>query len=119
MVERTRSAWISGANNRLTKVGVALAHRPAELLGELVEPQVIGATVAAMMKPHPPRGRSHHTTHDPIIEVNGDCRNARHPVRGVQVSLARKSLKADGLKEPLARSRSCDPALDPWRHGSI
>jgi hypothetical protein len=73
MVERTRSAWISGANNRLTKVGVALAHRPAELLGELVEPQVIGATVAAMMKPHPPRGRSHHTTHDPIIEVNGDC----------------------------------------------
>jgi SnoaL-like domain len=24
------------------------------------------------MKPHPPRGWSHHTTHDPIIEVNGD-----------------------------------------------
>jgi hypothetical protein len=25
-----------------------------------------------MMNPHPPRGRSHHTTHDPIIEVHGD-----------------------------------------------
>jgi len=24
------------------------------------------------MKPHPPRGWSHHTTHDPIIEVKGD-----------------------------------------------
>ena len=25
-----------------------------------------------LMKPHPDRGWSHHTTHDPIIEVNGD-----------------------------------------------
>jgi SnoaL-like domain len=43
-----------------------------ELLGELVGPQAIGAAVTAMMKPHPPRGWSHHTTHDPIIEVKGD-----------------------------------------------
>src|SRR5712671_1780656 len=34
-----------------------------------------GAAVAAMsqmMKPHPARGWSHHTTHDHIIDVNGD-----------------------------------------------
>jgi hypothetical protein len=43
-----------------------------ELLGELVGAQAIGAAVTTMMKPHPPRGWSHHTTHDPIIEVNGD-----------------------------------------------
>lgn len=43
-----------------------------ELLGELVGPQAIGGAVTTMMKPHPPRGWSHHTTHDPIIEVKGD-----------------------------------------------
>jgi hypothetical protein len=43
-----------------------------ELLGELVGSEAIGAAVTTMMKPHPPRGWSHHTTHDPIIEVNGD-----------------------------------------------
>lgn len=44
----------------------------AELLGELVGSKAIGAAVANLMKPHPPRGWSHHTTHDPIIEVKGD-----------------------------------------------
>jgi hypothetical protein len=43
-----------------------------EPLGELVGSEAIGAAVTTMMKPHPPRGWSHHTTHDPIIEVNGD-----------------------------------------------
>ena len=43
-----------------------------ELLGELVGAVAIGAAVNTMMKPHPPRGWSHHTTHDPIIEVSGD-----------------------------------------------
>jgi hypothetical protein len=32
----------------------------------------IGAAVAGMMKPHPAGGWSHHTTHDPIIDVEGD-----------------------------------------------
>ena len=41
----------------------------AERLGELAGPDAIGAAVTTMMKPHPPRGWSHHTTHDPIIEV--------------------------------------------------
>ena len=44
----------------------------AELIGELVGAEAIGAAVTTMMKPHPPRGWSHHTTHDPIIEVKGD-----------------------------------------------
>jgi hypothetical protein len=43
-----------------------------ESLGELVGAEAISAAVTSMMKPHPPRGWSHHTTHDPIIEVNGD-----------------------------------------------
>ena len=44
----------------------------AELLGELVGAEAIGAAIATLMKPHPPRGWSHHTTHDPIIDVKGD-----------------------------------------------
>jgi hypothetical protein len=44
-----------------------------ELLGELVGAEAIGAAVTKLMKPHPPRGWSHHTTHDPIIEVKGDA----------------------------------------------
>ena len=47
------------------------AGRP-ELIGELYGPEAIGAAVTAMMRPHPPLGWSHHTTHDPIIEVDGD-----------------------------------------------
>jgi SnoaL-like domain len=43
-----------------------------ELLGELVGSEAIGAAVTTMMKPHPPRGWSHHTTHDLIINVKGD-----------------------------------------------
>jgi SnoaL-like domain len=43
-----------------------------ELLGTLVGQEAIGEAVATMMRPHPPRGWSHHTTHDPIIEVNGE-----------------------------------------------
>jgi hypothetical protein len=43
-----------------------------ELFGELAGSQAIGAAVTTMMKPHPPRGWSHHTTHDPLIEVNGN-----------------------------------------------
>jgi hypothetical protein len=42
------------------------------LIGELIGSQAIGAAVTTMMKPHPPLGWSHHTTHDPIIEVDGD-----------------------------------------------
>ena len=43
-----------------------------ERLGELVGAAAIGAAVTTLMKPHPPRGWSHHTTHDSIIEVKGD-----------------------------------------------
>jgi hypothetical protein len=43
-----------------------------ELLGEVVGAEAIGAAVTNLMKPHPPRGWSHHTTHDLIIEVKGD-----------------------------------------------
>jgi hypothetical protein len=41
-------------------------------LGELVGREAIANAVTKMMKPHPPRGWSHHTTHDAIINVEGD-----------------------------------------------
>jgi hypothetical protein len=43
-----------------------------EPLGELVGQDAIAGAVANMMRPHRPRGWSHHTTHDPIIEISGD-----------------------------------------------
>lgn len=41
-------------------------------LGELNGAAMIGQAVAGMMAPHAARAASHHTTHDPIIEVTGD-----------------------------------------------
>lgn len=43
-----------------------------EPVGQLVGQQAISAAVSHMMKPHPARGWSHHTTHDPIIQIDGD-----------------------------------------------
>jgi SnoaL-like domain len=43
-----------------------------EPLGELVGKDAIAAAVSQMMQPHPAHGWSHHTTHDQIIEVDGD-----------------------------------------------
>jgi ketosteroid isomerase-like protein len=44
----------------------------SEPLGELAGRDAIAAAVSQMMKPHPARGWSHHTTHDHIIDVHGD-----------------------------------------------
>lgn len=43
-----------------------------ETVGELVGQEAIAAAVSQMMRPHPGRGWSHHTTHDHIVEVDGD-----------------------------------------------
>lgn len=43
-----------------------------EHLGELVGREAVAAAVTTVMKPHPVRGWSHHTTHDPIVEVQDD-----------------------------------------------
>jgi hypothetical protein len=43
----------------------------SEPLGELVGRDAIAAAMSQMMKPHPARGWSHHTTHDHIIDVHG------------------------------------------------
>jgi hypothetical protein len=73
-----------------------------ELLGELVGSEAIGAAVTTLMKPHPPRGWSHHTTHDPIIEVKGDTGRST-PILWCSTSSVQKSLKAVGRKGLLAR----------------
>ena len=43
-----------------------------ESVGELVGRDAIATAVSQMMKPHPAYGWSHHTTHDHIIEVDGE-----------------------------------------------
>jgi len=43
-----------------------------ELLGVLEGREAIAHAVGAMMLPHPPRGWSHHTTHDAIVSIAGD-----------------------------------------------
>jgi len=43
-----------------------------EKIAELNGATAIGAAIAGLMKPHPSRGWSHHTTHDHIINVDGD-----------------------------------------------
>ena len=44
----------------------------AELLGELVGRDAIAHAVTGLMEPHPEGGWSHHTTHDAVVEVDGD-----------------------------------------------
>ncbi|MFJ2650110.1 nuclear transport factor 2 family protein [Streptomyces sp. NPDC087420] len=43
-----------------------------EKITELVGAEAIGGAIAGLMTPHPPRGWSHHTTHDHLIEVDRD-----------------------------------------------
>ncbi|AXI78785.1 nuclear transport factor 2 family protein [Peterkaempfera bronchialis] len=43
-----------------------------EKLAEITGAEAIGNAVAGMMVPHPPRGWSHHTTQDHLVEVDGD-----------------------------------------------
>ncbi|MFF3749325.1 nuclear transport factor 2 family protein [Streptomyces sp. NPDC002018] len=43
-----------------------------EKIAELIGAEAIGGAVVGMMAPHPPRGWSHHTTHDHLIEIDGD-----------------------------------------------
>ncbi|MBR0696117.1 nuclear transport factor 2 family protein [Bradyrhizobium lablabi] len=43
-----------------------------QLLGRLEGRQQIGWAVANMMRPHPERGFSHHTTMDHIVTIDGD-----------------------------------------------
>lgn len=42
-------------------------------IGELEGREAISQAVSHLMRPHPPRGWSHHTTHDPLIEIDGDA----------------------------------------------
>jgi ketosteroid isomerase-like protein len=45
---------------------------PEIMLGVLEGREAIAAAVRNMMAPHAPRAWSHHTTHDLIVEINGD-----------------------------------------------
>lgn len=43
-----------------------------QLLGVLEGREAIANAVSAMMRPHPPLGWSHHTTHDALVSIDGD-----------------------------------------------
>lgn len=65
-----------------------------EPIGELVGQEAIASAVSNMMQPHPPQGWSHHTTHDAIIEVNGD--EAQLDAQFVVFKVVGKERPADG-----------------------
>jgi hypothetical protein len=67
-----------------------------EPLGELGR-DAIAAAVSQMMKPHPARGWSHHTTHDHIIGVHGD--NATLDAQFVVFEVRGKERPATGWPE--------------------
>jgi hypothetical protein len=83
-VQQVLAKYVRGADTRdgaavaalFTDVGrVEISYNnlgKLEPLGELVGQEAIAAAVSQMMQPHPARGWSHHTTHDHIIEVDGD-----------------------------------------------
>ena len=69
----------------------------SEPLGVLVGRDAIAAAVSQMMIPHPARGWSHHTTHDHIIEVDGD--NATLDAQFVVFEVRGKERPATGWPE--------------------
>ena len=68
--------------------------KPAELLGELSGQDAIGSAMATMMKPHPARGWSHHTTFDPITEVSDN--QAKLNVQFIVYNIVGAAKPADG-----------------------
>ena len=68
-----------------------------EPLGELVGQDAIACAVSDMMRPHPPRGWSHHTTHDHIIEISGD--EARMDAQFIVFSVVGKERPSNGWPE--------------------
>lgn len=56
------------------RVRISQRDGAAELpIGELAGREAISQAVGQMMRPHPQRGWSHHTTHDPLIAIEGDA----------------------------------------------
>jgi hypothetical protein len=54
------------------RVEIYQGQQQPEFMGALEGAEAIGQAVSGMMLPHPPRGWSHHTTQDHIIEIDGD-----------------------------------------------
>ena len=83
-VQQVLAKYVRGADTRngaavaalFTEAGrVEISYNNAgklEPVGELVGREAIAAAVSQMMRPHPVHGWSQHTTHDHIIEVDGD-----------------------------------------------
>lgn len=68
-----------------------------EPVGELVGLEAIATAVSQMMRPHPAHGSSHHTTHDHIIEVDGN--NATIDAQFVVFEVRGKERPATGWPE--------------------
>ena len=105
-VQQVLAKYVRGADARdgaavaalFTREGrVQILHSNAgklEPIGELVGQDAIAGAVSNMMKPHPSHGWSHHTTHDSLIEVDGD--RAQLDAQFVVFNVVGKERPADG-----------------------
>jgi hypothetical protein len=66
-------------------------------VSEIQGAEIIGNAVAGLMKPHPPRGWSHHTTFDHLITVDGD--EATLDVQFIVYNTVGAARPADGWPE--------------------
>jgi hypothetical protein len=108
-VQQVLAKYVRGADARdgaavaalFTKAGrVEISYNNSgtlEPVGELVGQEAIAAALSQMMQPHPARGWSHHTTHDHIIEVDGD--NAAIDAQFVVFEVRGKERPATGWPE--------------------
>jgi hypothetical protein len=70
--DRRDGAAMSSLFVDAARVEIYEGQQVPQKIGQLEGAGAIGAAVAGMMKPHPPGGWSHHTTHDPLIDIDGD-----------------------------------------------
>lgn len=71
--DRRDAAAMSGLFVDAALVEIYEGQQAPRQIGLIEGAGAIGAAVAGLMKPHRAGGWSHHTTHDPIIEVDGDA----------------------------------------------
>lgn len=89
----------------------------SEPLGEVVGRDAIAAAVSQMMKPHPARGWSHHTTHDHIIDVNGD--NATLDAQFVVFEVRGKERRATGWPDGAFGAQGTVQPIEAGHHRPV
>lgn len=70
--DRRNGAAMSSLFIEEARVEIYEGQQVPRQIGVIEGSGAIGAAVAGMMNAHPAGGWSHHTTHDPIIDIDGD-----------------------------------------------